>query len=93
MARQSVFIEVGAALSAIRDAKLYRADFATFEDYCKARWGMARSKAYRYIEAAEVAGHLSPIGDIPARESQVRPLAALPRDEQPAAWERAQEIA
>ena len=64
---------------------------ATFEEYCKERWGMNRAHAYRLIDAAEVVNNLSPIGDIPANESQARPLTAL-RDNpelQRAAWERA----
>ncbi len=31
------FHEVGNALLAIREARLYRQDFATFEDYCRQR--------------------------------------------------------
>jgi hypothetical protein len=34
------FIEVGAALQEIRDSKLYRAEFKSFERYCISRWGV-----------------------------------------------------
>ena len=64
------------------DAKLYRASYGTFEDYCRERWGMKRAHAYRLIESSAVVGNLSPIGDIPATESQARPLAKLPAEEQ-----------
>ena len=50
---------------------------ATFEEYCKERWGMNRAHAYRLIDAAEVVNNLSPIGDIPVNESQARPLTQL----------------
>ena len=33
------FVDVGNALLAIRDKRLYRQGFGTFEDYCKDRWG------------------------------------------------------
>lgn len=42
---------------------------------------MKRAHAYRLIESSAVVGNLSPIGDIPATESQARPLAALPPEE------------
>lgn len=34
------FVEVGSALMEIRDSRLYRQEFGTFEDYCRERWGM-----------------------------------------------------
>ena len=39
---QQTFIEVGLALTEIRDSKLYRQDFATFDQYCEKRWGWTR---------------------------------------------------
>lgn len=68
--------EVAKALAAIRDERLYRADYSTFEAYCRERWGMTRQHANRQIVAAEVAAALEPIGStIP--ESQARELADL----------------
>lgn len=91
----TTFIDVGNALLAIKDGKLYRDVFMTFEEYCSTRWNMHRSRAYRFIDAAEVVnnlrGQMSPIGDIPRNEAQARPLAALPPADQPAAWEEAVE--
>lgn len=40
------FIEVGEALSAIRERRLYRATHGTFEDYCREKWGMSRIRAH-----------------------------------------------
>ncbi len=71
------FVRVGRALKEIRDAQLYRATHATFEGYCRQRWGMERSHAYRQIDAARVAEAVSPIGDIPANEAQARELVPL----------------
>lgn len=87
----TTFYEVGTALLKIRDARLYRASHATFEEYCRERWQFKKSQAYRLIEAAEVVGNLSPMGDKPTSERQVRPLAGLAPEHQQAAWERAVE--
>jgi len=77
----NAFIDVGNALLAIRDDKLYRERYITFDDYCRERWNIARAHAYRLMDSAQVIGNLSPIGDtIPANEAQARPLAKL-RDE------------
>lgn len=81
------FVEVGLALLAIRDQRLYREWYGTFEDYCRERWDMGRAHAYRLMDAADVVQNLSPIGDmLPATESQARPLAALAPDEQREVW-------
>ena len=65
------------ALLEIRDSRLYRQQFPTFEAYCRERWGMVRQQANRLIQAAEVAENLEPIGSIPKTESQARPLTRL----------------
>ena len=43
------FVDAGNALSEIRDKRLYRFGFDTFEDYCQKRWQLSRSYAYRLI--------------------------------------------
>jgi DNA adenine methylase len=88
------FIEVGNALLSIRDKRLYRQGYGTFEEYCQERWSMSRAYTYRLIAAAETVNILSPIGDIlPVAESQVRPLARLAPELRPVAWQRAVETA
>src|SRR5438309_439896 len=57
------FWAAGKALQVIRDARLYRDTHATFEDYVEQRWDMARSPAYRLIDAWPLAERLSPMGD------------------------------
>jgi hypothetical protein len=49
------FIEVGNALAEIRDARLYRVDFTSFEAYCQEKWGFTKQHAYRLIKAAPIA--------------------------------------
>lgn len=85
----STFVDVGNALAAIRDARLYRATHDTFEDYCRERWGMTPQHANRTIAASAVVALLEPIGSTPATESQARPLARLPAEQQPLAWQAA----
>ncbi|MDE2100104.1 MAG: hypothetical protein KGL39_22810 [Patescibacteria group bacterium] len=51
---KKAFVEVGLALMEIKDAKLYREKFKTFDEYCTSR-GITKQHAYRLIEAAPVA--------------------------------------
>jgi len=85
-----VFVEVGQALLAIREQKLYREAFGTFEDYLRQRWDLSRSYAHRLIDAAEVTERLLPVGNIlPMNEAQVRPLTSLPPEQQQEVWTEA----
>ena len=83
------FVDVGTALAEIRDSRLYRATHATFEAYCRGRWGMAKTHANRLVGAAQVVALLAPIGVTPATESQARPLTRLEPPPQVEAWEAA----
>lgn len=90
------FVEVGGALLAIREAKLYRLDYGTFEEYCKGRWGLKQSRAYQLMDAAEAVSTLKSstiVELLPATESQVRPLTQLEPEDQAAAWQQAVETA
>jgi hypothetical protein len=87
------YYEAGVALLAIRDERLYRKDYDSFDDYCRDRWGMARAHAYRLIEAAQIVGDVSPIGDIPANEAQARELGKVPTEKRAEAWQRAVDTA
>lgn len=90
------FREVGQALTQIRDEKLHRVTHKTFELYCRERWDFGRIQAHRMIEANKVAKNVTASATKktePKTEFQVRPLAALPESEQPAAWSEAVESA
>ena len=80
------FIEVGTALMTIRNKRLYRAEFETFEEYCRDRWGMEYRSANRLIAASETISNLGPIGPVPITESQARPLTSLQPEVQREAW-------
>jgi len=81
------FIDVGNALLEIRDSRLYKASYSTFEDYCKERWGWERRHAYRLIDAAQVVSNVSNWTQIlPTTESQARPLTQLEPEQQREVW-------
>lgn len=87
------FIEVGNALSRIREGRLYRDHYQTFEGYCKSRWDLSSRHVNRLIAAGEVAEDVGPIGPIPASESVVRPLVSVPKEERAEVWQDAVESA
>ena len=81
------FIEVGQALLTIREKRLYRLEFGTFEDYCRDRWGMDKRHANRLISASESVLGLGPMGPVlPQSERQARPLTQLQPEAQREAW-------
>jgi len=85
---------MGAALAEIRDAKLYREGYATFEEYCRDRWGMAKRTAYQFIGAAEVIENVRHGAQtLPENERQVRPLTKLEPEQQPEVWAEVVETA
>src|SRR5262249_44046999 len=74
------FVDVGRYLAEVRDRRLYREQFATFEAYV-AGLGLKRQRAYELIDAAGVAESVSEISDIKIeRESHAAALADVPAD-------------
>ena len=70
----------GSALKRIRDKKLYKAEFKTFEKYCQDRFKISKAHAYRLIDFAKTCEAIQEDpGAIP--EKITRPLAKLPDDE------------
>lgn len=81
------FVEVGNALMEIRDSRLYRATFGTFEEYCRERWGVSKPYATQMIQAAKTVGNLVAIATVlPTNEAQVRPLTKLSSEQQLTVW-------
>ncbi|MGR3279779.1 hypothetical protein ACSYAD_32500 [Acaryochloris marina NIES-2412] len=72
-----VVLAIGTALDQIRDRKLYKAEFRTFEAYVNKKFSMKRSRAYHLISAARVIKELQSHfkeTELPKNESVVRPL-------------------
>ncbi len=96
---RETFVLVGRALTKIRDGRLYRQSHKSFDEYCRARWGYEKSRAYQLIAAAEVVGELSgksenslQIVDV-QNEGQVRELAKAPKGKRSAVMEAAEKSA
>lgn len=71
------FIDCAKALVEVRESKLYRQEFPTFEAYCKARWDWTPRRANQIIEAGLVVDGLSSgnHGSQIKNERQARELA------------------
>ena len=89
----TTFLDVGAALLEIRDRRLYKPEYESFESYCRARWNWGRSYVNKQIAAAEVVGLLGTAVPTPSSEAVARELAPLKDapDEMARVWEQAVE--
>lgn len=88
------FYDVGKALQGIKRDKLYRTTHRSFDAYCLERWDMGRDYADRQIQAAEVVARIADnCRQLPATESQVRPLVGLQANQQVECWLRVVETA
>jgi hypothetical protein len=88
----TTFLEVGKALIRVRDGKLYKDEYASFEIYCQTKLGFSRPYAYNLIGSAEVSSQLSSIGDKeikPVNEAQCRELISVPKEKRKEAWKKA----
>ena len=90
------FVEAGRALRQLRDKRLYRNKYKTFEEYVRVRFNFSRRRPYFLIDAAAVVDNLEKCDPmdhknwkLPTNERQVRPLIRLEPDEQIEAWTQA----
>lgn len=85
------FVSMGNALARIRDRRLYREKYGTFEDYCQAEWDLSARRARQLWAAAEVVSELleKNFTALPATESQARPLTMLPPGQRAEVWREA----
>ena len=105
--RQAFYV-AGAALLEIRDRRLYRQDFFSFEEYCQSRFTLTRRSVDYLIVASSVVNNLLRTKEnnqvrtngsqvlsfvLPTSERQVRPLAKLEPEKQVEVWHKAVEIA
>lgn len=81
------FIKVGNALIKIRDKRLYREQYRTFEEYCQHRWQLGRSRAYQLIDAATVVSNVQNSGHPPPQRAyHASILAPLEPQQQRDVW-------
>jgi hypothetical protein len=105
---ERAFFEAGKALTELRDRRLYRSTYKTFEDYCRDRFGHSRQQSNYLIAAAGVYENLTTIGCqnvenqnlttngtqiLPRSERQVRPITKLEPEQQCEVWQTAVEEA
>jgi hypothetical protein len=93
---KAAFIDVGEALASIRDKRLYRDAYDSFEDYCQERWGFTRQRAHQLMQASEVVSTIvdksTPSSHLP-NEGQARELAKVEKAKRKAVWDKAVESA
>jgi hypothetical protein len=95
----AAFYEVGQALMAIRDKRLYLCKtggkYQTFEAYCRGVWDFNSSRARQLIMATEALENVKSVtsGNTPSSERQARPLSKLEPEQQRQAWQKAVETA
>ena len=76
------FVAVGNALAEIRDRRLYREGYDTFETYLADRWGLKHQRAYQLIAGAAVSTIVDKAGlPAPVNEAQARELVPLLNDD------------
>jgi|GEM_PF-3599906 hypothetical protein len=86
---QDAFRETALALCIIRDQRLYREKFKTFEGYCRTRHGFGRKQGYRLAAAGQLLAEMGPIGDTALKnESAARALLKAPKAKRREALEK-----
>lgn len=75
-------VTAGRDLAEIRDGRLHRESGATFEDYCRAKFGLSRPRLYQLMSLVEVRAIVSTTVDTPSPETErvARELAPLRSD-------------
>jgi hypothetical protein len=75
----AAYANIGKLLATVRDRRLYRDDYRSFEAYCRKELEIARSTAYNYITDFEVTTELSTCVDTSklTREIDIRPVTSL----------------
>lgn len=89
-AGKNTFESVGIAVEEIRERRLYRKDYDTFEAYCQVRWGWNRHRASQLIKAASVVRALpTHLVTLVTTERAARELGRVPEPERAAVVDRA----
>ncbi len=84
----SSFYDMGIALREIRENRLYKESFSTFDDYCIAKWGIKKDYANKVIGSSDVIDNLNTIVSVlPTTETQARPLTKLDPELQQKVWQ------
>jgi hypothetical protein len=85
----AAFVEVGEALEAIRDSRLYRATHRSFEAYCAERWNLSARRVAQIVSSAAVAREVGTSGSQAPQigsERQARQLQQIPPGQRAGLW-------
>jgi hypothetical protein len=86
------FVSCGVALQTIKESRLYREQYGTFEEYCQGKWKFSARYAYRLIMAVEIAGDIGLTPDS-VQEYVIRPLVGLNCEDRKMVWKLASDEA
>lgn len=91
-------VEIGEALGEIREARLYREQYQSFEEYCQNRWSFSRDRADQMIGAQAIVRAMAESGQVkskilPSKERHTRELKRLEPETRAEAWDEAVEVA
>jgi hypothetical protein len=91
----NAFQRAGKKLIRIRDERLYREEYDTFEDFCKATLGKSKTYVNNVIQGYELIQALIAQGEtvLPDSERLARQLAKYPKGDRKLIWKRAVQIA
>jgi len=87
-AGRQTFVDVGTALAEIRDSRIYKTAYASFDEYCAKKWNLTRQHAYRLIECAPIAKCNPQVTSL----NQARELAKVPKEQRKAVINTAVEV-
>lgn len=86
---EQTFVAVGNALLEIRDARLYRSDFSTFETYCEEKWGWSSRRGNQLIQATKVLNSLpETVRTYVPTETATREISKIPPKKRAAVIEK-----
>lgn len=83
------FFDVGLALTEIRENRLYRAQYDTFEEYCLERWNFTAARGRQLMGAVEAIASLPDEMPKPSNSAQAAALAGIPEDKRADVWGQA----
>jgi len=82
------FVSAANALREIKESKIYKEQYGTWENYLKDRWGYNRDWYYKLVQASDVIKNVSNLNIfLPTTESQARELAPLDPPQQVQVWQ------
>jgi hypothetical protein len=80
------FIAVGMALGEIKEKRLYRAQYDSFDTYCMERWSFTASRGRQLMSAVEALASLPEELPQPDNAAQAHALSRVPEEDRAEVW-------